>query len=114
MFRYDPRQFAGVPRGLFLKALRAEGIPCSSGYTPLNKEAYLKTTLDSKAYRSIYSPGRLQAYWESNRCPETDRLCEEAVWLTQNMLLGKRSDMDDIAGAVRKIHGQADALARTR
>jgi dTDP-4-amino-4,6-dideoxygalactose transaminase len=114
MFRYDPRQFAGVPRGLFLKALRAEGIPCSSGYTPLNKEAYLRTTLDSKAYQSIYPKRRLEAYWKNNQCPETDRLCEEAVWLTQNVLLGKRSDMDDIAGAVRKIHGQAGALARKK
>jgi dTDP-4-amino-4,6-dideoxygalactose transaminase len=114
MFRYDPQEFAGVPRGLFLKALRTEGIPCTSGYTPLNKETYLKTTLDSKAYQSIYPKDRLQAYWKNSPCPETDRLCEEAVWLTQNLLLGKRSDMDEIAGAIRKIHDQADALAKTR
>src|SRR5690606_26548890 len=35
-FRYDPAQFAGLSRDGFLKALRAEGVPCSGGYRPLN------------------------------------------------------------------------------
>ena len=37
MFRYDRQHFAGLPRALFLKALAAEGIPASGGYSPLNK-----------------------------------------------------------------------------
>jgi dTDP-4-amino-4,6-dideoxygalactose transaminase len=111
MFRYDPKQFAGVPRAKFLAALRAEGVPNSSGYAPLNREAYIRTTLDSKAYQTVYSPERLQAYWKANHCPENDRLCEQAVWFTQNVLLGTRSDMDDIATAVRKVHDQAGTLA---
>ena len=44
--------------------------------------------------------------------PEHDKLCREAVWFTQNMLLGPRSDMDQIAEAVRKIHAHAAALAK--
>ena len=43
MFRYDKEKFAGLPRAKFLKALAAEGIPCSGGYSPLNKEPFLKT-----------------------------------------------------------------------
>jgi hypothetical protein len=40
-----------------------------------------------------------------------DRLCnEEAVWITQNMLLGPKSDMDDIATAIEKIHHNADKI----
>jgi dTDP-4-amino-4,6-dideoxygalactose transaminase len=35
MLRYDANHFSGLARERFLKALRAEGIPCSSGYTPL-------------------------------------------------------------------------------
>lgn len=49
---------------------------------------------------------------DTNRCPANDRLCEEAVWLTQNMLLGPRSDMDQIAEAILKIQEHAGALAR--
>ena len=37
MFRYDTTQFANLPRAQFLKALHAEGVPGSGGYTPLNK-----------------------------------------------------------------------------
>jgi perosamine synthetase len=44
--------------------------------------------------------------------PANDRLCEEAVWLTQTMLLGPRRDMDDIVAAVRRIHSSAAALAK--
>ena len=46
---------------------------------------------------------RISSYLEKTRCPANDQLCEVAVWLTQTMLLGPRSDMDQIAAAVRKI-----------
>ena len=39
MFRYQAERFAGLPRGRFLRALSAEGIPCSGGYSPLNRAA---------------------------------------------------------------------------
>ena len=41
MFRYQKEHFANLPRARFLKALSAEGIPCSGGYSPLNKEPLL-------------------------------------------------------------------------
>jgi dTDP-4-amino-4,6-dideoxygalactose transaminase len=112
MYRYDKAHFAGASRAQFLKALRAEGIPCSAGYTPLNKEPFLKEVLGSKAYRAIYGEERLKAYWQKNHCPENDKLCEEAVWFGQTMLLAKRTDMDQIAAAVRKI--QANAVELTK
>ena len=110
MFRYDPAQFAGLPRARFLQAMRAEGIPCSGGYTPLNKEASVVETLASRGYARIYGKAELARLAERNRCPQNDRLCEEAVWLTQTMLLGPRSDMDQIAEAVRKIQANAGSL----
>jgi len=113
MFRYDPNHFSGLPRARFLKALEAEGIPCSGGYTPLNKEPFIEATLQSRHYRSIYPEKELAAYKERNQCPQNDRLCEEAVWFTQTMLLGPRSDMDQIAEAIRKIQRNAAELAKT-
>jgi len=112
MFRYAKEQFAGAPRAAFLKALAAEGIPCSGGYAPLNREPFLKNVLNSRAYRAIAGPERLKRWEERNLCPANDRLCEEAVWLTQNMLLGPRRDMDQIAEAVRKIQTNAAELPR--
>jgi perosamine synthetase len=112
MFRYQAAAFAGLPRTRFLQALRAEGIPGSGGYSPLNREAFLKATLKSKAYRRIYPPELLDDWEERNQCPVNDRLCQEAVWLTQTQLLGPRTDMDQIAEAIRKIHTHAAELAR--
>jgi perosamine synthetase len=113
MFRFDPAAFGGgLTRAKFLKALAAEGVPCSSGYTPLNKESFVKAAVTSKAYRRIYPAKLLNEWEERNRCPANDRLCDEAVWFTHPMLLGPRQDMDDIVHAIRKIHTHAAALAK--
>ena len=112
MFRYDASRFAGLPRAAFLKALAAEGVPASGGYSPLNKEPFLEDALSSRGYQAIYSKARLDAWREQNRWSENDRLCAEAVWLTQTMLLGPRRDMEDIAEAVRKVHANAARLAK--
>lgn len=111
MFRYDRKQFAGLPRAKFLKALAAEGIPCSGGYAPLNREPFLRSTFESRGWKRIYSGAELKRWHEKNQTPVNDRLCSEAVWLTQTMLLGSRSDMDQIAEAVRKIQRHASALS---
>jgi dTDP-4-amino-4,6-dideoxygalactose transaminase len=114
MMRYDREPFAGLPRATFLKALRAEGIPCSGGYSPLNKEPFLKATLSSRAFRHIYSAKVLAELEERNQCPENDRLCEEAVWFGQTTLLAGKTDMDQIAAAVHKIKKNAPHLARSQ
>ncbi len=112
MFRYDPAEFSGLSRELFLKALRAEGIPAAGGYSPLNTQPFLKNTLSSRGYRRIFPEKILEEWPERTACPANDRLCSEAVWLTQNMLLGPRSDMDSIAGAIERIRRHAADLAR--
>jgi perosamine synthetase len=112
MFRYDSSRFSGLSRPAFLKALAAEGVPALSGYSPLNKEPFLADALSGRDFQSIYSKARLDAWREQNRCPQNDRLCTEAVWLVQTMLLGPRKDMDDIAEAVRKVQLHAPQLAK--
>ena len=113
MFRYDSRQFAGLPRAAFLKALAAEGVPASGGYSPLNQQPFLEQTLRGRGFAAIYPNTVLESWRERNRCPENDRLCTEAVWLTQTMLLGPRRDMDDIAEAILKIRAHAGQIAKT-
>ncbi|MHB1306622.1 MAG: DegT/DnrJ/EryC1/StrS family aminotransferase [Limisphaerales bacterium] len=112
MFRYRKEHFADLPRARFIEALSAEGIPCSGGYSPLNRQEFMKATLKTRAYQRMY-PADLLAQWEERtRCPANDQLCEEAVWFTQTMLLGPRQDMDDIANAIEKIHRHAAELAK--
>jgi len=110
MFRYQPEQFQGLSRAAFLKALSAEGIPCSPGYGRLNEEPFIRSTLGSRGFRRIYSEAEIARWEERNRCPDNDKLCSEAVWFTQQMLLGPRSDMEQIAEAVRKVRAHAGEL----
>jgi perosamine synthetase len=110
MFRYQREHFANVPKSKFVQALSAEGVPCSIGYTPLNKEAAILNTLGGKAFRYIYSEAELSAWHERNHCPVNDKLCEEAVWITQTMLLSDSEGMDHVAMAIRKIQKNAKVL----
>jgi perosamine synthetase len=107
MYRYDGANFADLQRAHFLKALSAEGIPASGGYKPLNLEPFLKSAFTSRGGSRVYSKERVRAWEERNRMPENDKLCTEAVWFTQNMLLGTKSDMEEIAGAIRRIQKHA-------
>jgi len=112
-FRYKQEQFQGMPRATFLRALSAEGVPCSGGYTSLNKMPYLGHAFQTKNFQKMYPKEMLDInrYNEANHCPENDRLCdEEAVWLSQNLLLAAKSDMDNIAAAIDKIHKNAANL----
>jgi perosamine synthetase len=59
MFRFDARAFADLPRARFLEALRAEGIPASGGYSPLDQEPVVTDTLASRAYARLYGAAEL-------------------------------------------------------
>ena len=113
MARYRKDDFSGLSRRTFLRALQAEGIPCSAGYAPLNREPYIKETLSSRGYRAIYPAEVLNSWEERTACRENDRLCEEGFWFAQTMLLGTSHDMEQIAAAIRKIRKHADELRKT-
>ncbi len=112
-FRYQKEAFKGLPRSKFLEALRAEGVPCSSGYSELNKMPFLKNAFNSRFFQKFYPKERLDydKYAEENKCPLNEKLCnEEAVWFSQNMLLGSKKDMDNIAMAIEKVYNNAEKL----
>ncbi|MCC6795621.1 MAG: DegT/DnrJ/EryC1/StrS family aminotransferase [Candidatus Hydrogenedentes bacterium] len=111
MFRFDAEKFGGLPREKFLKALSAEGIPGSTGYKKLNKEQYIVDRVMSRPFMNVYGKQRIDDYLARIECPQNDKLTEEAVWFTQNMLLGPESDMDQIADAIEKIHAHAAEIA---
>lgn len=114
-FRYDKEAFNGLSREGFLTALRAEGIPCSSGYAPLNKMPYLENAFKTKNYKKMYSSEELnyERFMERNQCPENDKLCEEeAVWFSQSMLLGNQSDMKDISNGIERVYRNSKEIKR--
>ncbi len=110
-FRYKKEHFNNAPRAKFMAALSAEGIPCSGGYGPQYRDELIEDALTSKNFTRSFSKARLDQYRKELNYPGNDQLCQEAVWLGQNMLLTERSDMDDIANAIRKIYDNRDKLA---
>ncbi len=112
-FLYDREAFAGLTRDNFIKALRAEGVPCSPGYKELNKMPFIENAFNSRFFRKFYAKGELnyKKYLEENSCPANEKLCnEQAIWIPQNILLGSTKDMNNIALAIDKIRNNAEAI----
>jgi len=107
IFRYNAEAFNGLPRDIFVKALQAEGIPCSTGYVPLYKEEFIKRTMKMRKFQKIFGSTRINKYYEylpKISCPVTEKACnEEGIWIPQSTLLGTKKDMDDIIEAIHKI-----------
>jgi len=110
-FRYKKEYFNNAPRQKFLAALSREGIPCSGGYGPQYNDGLIEAFLQSKNCTRSFSKARLDQYRRELHYPGNDQLCEEAVWLSQTLLLGKKRDMDDIANAIAKVAANKDQLA---
>ena len=110
-FRYIKERFNNVPKERFLEALRAEGIPGNAGYGKQNKLEMLETVFNSKGYKRLFSEARLKQWREENVLPGNDQLVDEAVVFGQSVLLGSKSDMDDIINAISKIYENRNTLA---
>lgn len=108
IFRYLKEAFSGKSKDSFIAAMRAEGIPTSPGYSiPLYKQPVFANKAFGPRGRKIDLP----VDYEKMVCPETEKACyEQAIWFTQNVLLGTREDMDDIVEAILKIKENAPEM----
>jgi len=106
--RYNPVEFGGVERDLFIRALQAEGIPAKGTYPyPLYRNP-LFHSLPPCGCGKWRSP---QDY-KSLFLPESERVCKDGIWIDHFMFLGSRQEVDDIIAAVDKIQQQAGSLLR--
>jgi dTDP-4-amino-4,6-dideoxygalactose transaminase len=112
--RYDESVY-GVPRQTFIKALTAEGVPASPGYTVPLYEQPLFTQKSFGPYTG-YRASNPDLDYTKTSCPNCERICrKEGVWLVQNQLLGRQGDMEAIASAFEKVYerrGDLKELAR--
>jgi dTDP-4-amino-4,6-dideoxygalactose transaminase len=110
--RCDLEHFKGLPRQKIVKALAAEGIPVGSGYSPLNKEPFIERSFNSRGFRAVYSRERLDKCLQGNsHLPGNDELCATAFLIEQHVLLGEKSDVDDVLTALDKVQKNAGGLA---
>jgi dTDP-4-amino-4,6-dideoxygalactose transaminase len=103
IFMFDEKQFNGIGRTRFVEALNAEGIPAVVGYTPLYRQpifrdkAVARFIKDPEGYADLFLPG-------------TEKTVKEAIWLTQNVLLGNEADLEDIVQAIEKVQKHSAEL----
>jgi dTDP-4-amino-4,6-dideoxygalactose transaminase len=96
VIRYNPAEFGGVHRDVFLKALRAEGIPAFAGYgVPVYR---------NPSYTQSGVPHRVLP------CPNAERICgHEQITLSNHVLLD-RKNCQAILDACAKIKANLDEL----
>lgn len=111
MFRYDSNHFSGMSKTRFIQALNAEGVSCSAGYGQMDKEARITALAKSRHYLKIYGEKTMKQWLERIQCPQNEIVAKEtAVWFGQTTLLGTKTDMEQIAEAIRKIQKYAREL----
>ncbi len=112
---YNRDYFGGLPRERFIEALKAEGVPVGTGYPndPLYAQPMLREVFGSDIYRKCYTADELdfEKYKRENHCPALIKTYDSALWIWHGgLMLGSKSDMDDIVNAVDKIHNHAAKL----
>ena len=117
---YDVTEM-GIPREVFVAALRAEGVPVGTGYV---RPMYANPTfLRRAAYGAQGCPWTCrrgeeaanERHYARGMCPVAERLLDEQfLWFYHIAHASTEGDMLDIARAVRKVAGQRERLKEAK
>src|SRR5215831_988837 len=109
IFHVNGKEFAGISTENFIAALNAEGIPTQASYPPLHELDCFR----NGEYRKCLSGSQATEKHDflQQKFPHTQRAAWETVWIPQFALLGDEEDMNEIAGAIRKIQRNAKEIA---
>lgn len=100
-FTFHAECWNGLSRKRFVMLLNSEGIPCSEGYKyPLYK------------YKYVEEYCRLNRADSINCCEVCEEISEKAVWLHNNILLGDKEQIENIAKAIWKIKDNLEYITR--
>ncbi|MGB3642781.1 MAG: DegT/DnrJ/EryC1/StrS family aminotransferase [Rivularia sp. (in: cyanobacteria)] len=100
--RFDSKAFNGLTSSEFVKALNAEGIPCSTVYPPIYKVDFFQNHRFKAGFKFDDLESRIN-------CPVVEQLSKEIVMIPHYLLLGDTSDVDDIVEAIAKIKSASNA-----
>jgi len=104
VYTYESEGFKGLSHSQFTEAMRAEGISCSGGYSPLYKDLVFRNPIARLPLT------RDLDYYSKLHLPVVEELSTKTIWMSQTMMLGSRSDMEDVVEAVVKIQKNVDEL----
>ena len=116
VLRYRPEAFQNLPRGAFVAAMQAEGIPISPGYPyPLYRNPlFTGRVLHSRGCPAGCAICARGIDYSALNLTSAEQACRESVWLEHQLFLGEASDVDDILEAVEKVRSGADKIRKVR
>lgn len=98
-FKYDKSKFKNTSKSTFATLLAAEGVPCFMGYP---EPVYRQPSFQEKKFFSYAIPDSVS--YKNVSCPVCEKAChEEGMWISQQIMLGDKNDMNAIVQAFRKI-----------
>jgi len=104
VLRFVEAEF-GLDRDRFVRSLRAEGIPCSSGYAhPLYRNPLFQHRAFASQRELLTTKSSTSVDECAARCPNAEQACKEVVWIEHRVLLGNDSDISAIIRAVKRIY----------
>jgi len=109
IFRYNKKKFNNIPKSKFVSILNTEGIPVTIGYTmPLNQQPLFKKKLFGPYVG--YKHARSIDY-AALKMPVCEKMCtDEAIIISQNVMLGTVEDISDIVTAVKKVQDNLNKI----
>jgi len=114
-FLYDQEAFGGVPRDIFIQAVRAEGAPIGPGGH--GEPIYRHPALQPSTFGETGCPIRCPLYqgepvdFSRVHCPQAEHVAAHvALRLPHAAFLGGPEDMDLLLEAIRKVRANLDEL----
>ncbi|MDD1663879.1 MAG: DegT/DnrJ/EryC1/StrS family aminotransferase [Methanomicrobiales archaeon] len=112
--KYDPGGMDGASRGLFVRAVNAEGIPLVQGYTepiylaPMYQQ---RIAIGGKGFPFTYPGYHGHVDYRKGICPVTERMYEQELMYTDICHANvKESDLDDLLHAFEKVFNHRKEL----
>ena len=99
MFYYDKSAFGWASRAEFLEYLKSAGIPSNRSYESIHRLPVFKT-LPSDAWRMVGTKEKDGII----HCANSERISDEVVCLSHNILLGDEALIDDIVEIIRNFN----------
>ena len=110
--RFNKEAFEGVSRSVFMRALRAEGVPVGSGYSePVYKNPVFQHDWQGGAYKPLAWTTTPDAPdYRDLQLPNVEQYCRERISISQTVMLTSENRMGEVVNAFEKVCGQAKEL----
>jgi dTDP-4-amino-4,6-dideoxygalactose transaminase len=110
IFRMNETEL-GIRRARFIEALEAEGVPASEGwYRPLYLNGVFANAHVGPRHGIRAPLAGMGVDYRGISCPVCEQVCNDAVWIPQNVLLADEPQILLLAEAIRKVVAGAAAL----